>query len=58
MFVKRAAKETLNENFEEAKTIEFQMKGCKEYQVSLVKKEFQPPPRRGLLLTRPLGKQT
>jgi hypothetical protein len=26
-------------------------------EVSLVKKEVQPPPRRGLLLTRPLGKQ-
>jgi hypothetical protein len=38
--------------------IEFQMKGCKEGQVSLVKKEVQPPPRRGLLLTRPPGKQT
>jgi hypothetical protein len=58
MFMKRAAKTTLAENFEEAKTIEFQMKGCKEVQVSLVKKEFQPPPRRGLLFTRPPGKQT
>jgi hypothetical protein len=58
MFVKRAAKTTLDENFEEAKTIEFQMKGCKEGQVSLVKKEAQPPPRRGLFLTIPLGKQT
>jgi hypothetical protein len=58
MFVKRVAKTTLAENFEEAKTIEFQMKGCKEGQVSLVKKEVQPPPRRGLLLTRPPGKQT
>jgi hypothetical protein len=29
MFVKRASKLTLAENFEEAKTIEFQMKGCK-----------------------------
>jgi hypothetical protein len=57
MFVKRAAKRTLAENFEEAKMIEFQMKGCKEGQVSLVKKEAQPPPRRGLLLTRPSGKQ-
>jgi hypothetical protein len=57
MFVKRAAKRTLAENFEEAKMIEFQMKGCKEGQVSLVKKEVQPPPRRGLLLTRPPGKQ-
>jgi hypothetical protein len=38
MFVKRSAKQTLAENFEEAKTIEFQMKGCKEGQVSLVKK--------------------
>jgi hypothetical protein len=58
MFVKRAAKQTLAENFEEAKTIEFQMKGCKEGQASLVKKEAQPPPRRGLLLTRPSGKPT
>jgi hypothetical protein len=58
MFVKRASKTTLAENFEESKTIEFQMKGCKEGQVSLVKKEVQPPPKRGLLLTRPLGKQT
>jgi hypothetical protein len=57
MFVKRAAKLTLAENFEEAKMIEFQMKGCKEIQVSLVKKEAQPPPRRGILLTRPPGKQ-
>jgi hypothetical protein len=57
MFVKRAAKRTLAENFEEAKMIEFQMKGCKEGQVSLVKKEVQPLPRRGLILTRPLGKQ-
>jgi hypothetical protein len=30
MFVKRDAKPTLADNFEEAKTIEFQMKGCKE----------------------------
>jgi hypothetical protein len=29
MFVKRASKMTLAENFEEAKTIEFQMNGCK-----------------------------
>ena len=34
------------------------MKGCKEVQVSLVKKEVQSPPNRGLLLTRPPGKQT
>jgi hypothetical protein len=58
MFVKRDAKHTLAENFEEAKTIEFQMKGCKEGQVSLVKKEAQPPLGRGLVLTRPPGKQT
>jgi hypothetical protein len=38
MFVKRTAKTTLADNFEEAKTIEFQMKGFKEGQVSLVKK--------------------
>jgi hypothetical protein len=58
MFVKRDAKLTLAENFEEAKMIEFQMKRCKEGQFSLVKKEFQPPPGRGLLLTRPPGKKT
>jgi hypothetical protein len=58
MFVKRTTKTNLTDNFDEAKTIEFQMKGCKEGQVSLVKKEFQPPPRRWLLLTRPPGKQT
>ena len=58
MFVKRDAKTTLAENFEEAKTIEFQMKGCKEGHVSLVKKEVPPPPRRGLFLTRPPWKQT
>jgi hypothetical protein len=40
MFVKRIAKTTLAENFEEAKTIEFKIKGCKEGQVSLFKKEF------------------
>jgi hypothetical protein len=57
MFVKRVAKTTLAENFEESKTIEFQIKGCKEGQVSLVKKESQPPPRKGLLLTRPPGKK-
>jgi hypothetical protein len=51
MFVKRAAKATLVENFEEAKAIEFKMKGCKERQVSLVKKEVQPPLRRGILMT-------
>jgi hypothetical protein len=34
------------------------MKGCKEGQISLIKKETQPPPKRGLFLTRPLGKQT
>ena len=38
MFVKRSAKKTLTENFEEAKMIEFQMKGCKEGQASLVRK--------------------
>jgi hypothetical protein len=56
MFVKRVAKKTLAKNFEEAKTIEFHMKGCKEGQASLMKRETQPPPRRGLLLTRPPGK--
>jgi hypothetical protein len=39
MFVKGAAKTTLAKNFEEAKMIELQVKGCKEGQVSLVKKE-------------------
>jgi hypothetical protein len=58
MFVKRDVKPTLAENFEAEKMIEFQMKGCKEGEVSLFKKEVQPPPRRGLLLTRPPGKQT
>jgi hypothetical protein len=57
MFVKRVSKPTLAENFEEAKTIEFQMKGCKESHISLAKKETQQPPKRGLLLTRPPGKQ-
>jgi hypothetical protein len=58
MFVKRATKITLVENFEEAKMIELQMKGFKEGQVSLVKKEVKRPLRRGLYLTRPPGKQT
>ena len=56
MFVKRTAKHTLAENFEEAKIIEFQMNRCKEGQVSLVKKEAQPPPKRRLFFTRPAGK--
>jgi len=47
IFVKRDAKQTLDENFEEAKMIEFQMKGCKEIEVSLAMKESQPPPREG-----------
>jgi Holliday junction resolvase RusA-like endonuclease len=38
MFMRRAMKRTLTKNFEETKMIEFQMKGCKEGQVSLVKK--------------------
>jgi len=58
MFVKRVSKTTLAEHFEEAKTIEFQMKGCKDVQISLFKKQVQPPPRRGILLTRPPGKKT
>jgi hypothetical protein len=49
MFIKMDAKHTLAENFEEAKTIEFQMKGCKEGQISLIKKETQTLPKRGLL---------
>jgi hypothetical protein len=56
MFIKRATKKTLAENFEEAKMIDFHMKGCKEGQAPLVRKESQPPSRRGLLLTRLLGK--
>jgi hypothetical protein len=39
MFVKRAAKLTLVEKFEEAIIIEFQMKGCKDNHISLSKKE-------------------
>jgi hypothetical protein len=58
MFVKRVAKHTLAENFEEAKMIEFQMEGCKEGQILLIKKETQPLPKREILLTRPLRKQT
>jgi hypothetical protein len=56
MFIKRVAN-TLAQNFEEDKMIEFQIKGCKEGQISLIKKETQPPPKRGLLLTRPLVKK-
>jgi len=33
------------------------MKGCKQGQAPLMKRETLPPPRRGLLLDRPLGKQ-
>ena len=58
MFVKRVSKTTLADNFEEVKTIEIQMKGCKESQVSFVKKEVQPPPRRGIFLTKPPWKKT
>jgi hypothetical protein len=45
MFVKRVAKPTLAKNFEEAKIIEFQMKGCKYSHIYLLKKETQQPPR-------------
>jgi hypothetical protein len=45
MFVKRVAKPTLVENFEEAKIIEFQMKGCKYSHISLSKKETSQTPR-------------
>jgi hypothetical protein len=41
MFIKRAAKPTLAKNFEEAKIIEFQMKGCKDNQISFSRKETQ-----------------
>jgi hypothetical protein len=37
MFIKRDAKPTLDENFEEDKIIEFQMKGCKDSHISLSK---------------------
>jgi hypothetical protein len=57
MFIKRDAKPTLDENFEEAKIIEFQMKGCKDGKISLANKETQKPSRRGLLLTQTLDKQ-
>jgi hypothetical protein len=33
------------------------MKGCKDNQISLSKKETSQTPRRGLMLTRPPGKQ-
>ena len=33
------------------------MKGCKQGQAPLMKRETFPPPRRGLLLARPLGKK-
>jgi hypothetical protein len=33
------------------------MKGCKEGQAPLMKRETQPPPRRGLLLAMPPGKK-
>jgi len=57
MFIKIIAKHTVAEKFKEAKTIEFQMKGCKEGHISLIKKETQPLPKRGILLKRPPGKQ-
>jgi hypothetical protein len=57
MFVKRDAKNTLAKNFEESKTIEFQMKGCKEGHISLIKKETKPPTKRIPFFTRPPGKQ-
>jgi len=57
MFVKRATKIILAKKFKEDKTIEFQMKGCKESEISLTKKETKQPPKRGLLLTRPIGKE-
>jgi hypothetical protein len=57
MFVKRATKPTLDENFEKTKIIEFQMKGCKDNQISLSKKETSQTPRQGLMLTRTPGKQ-
>jgi hypothetical protein len=51
MFIKRDDKPTLDKNFEEAKIIKFQMKGCKYSQISLSRKETQQPSRRGFLLT-------
>jgi len=38
MIVKRVFKPTLADNFEEAKTIEFHIKGCKESHISLANK--------------------
>jgi hypothetical protein len=58
MFVKRDSKLILDETFEESKTIEFHMKGCKESQIYVANRETQQPPKRGILLTRPQGKQT
>jgi hypothetical protein len=43
MFVKRVGKNTLALNFEEAKKIEFEMKGCKEGQTTLGQKYIIPP---------------
>jgi hypothetical protein len=57
MLVKRATKHTLDENFEEDKMIEFQMKGYKEGQISLMKKQTQHLTKRGRFLTRPPVKQ-
>jgi hypothetical protein len=34
------------------------MKGCKEGQISVIKKETQPLPKKVILLTRPSGNQT
>jgi hypothetical protein len=39
MFVKRVANQTLAKFFEEAKMIEFHIKGCREVQASLAKRE-------------------
>jgi len=58
MFIKKANKTTLAENFEEEKNIEFQMKECKDNHISLENKETQQPSRRGCLLMQPPGKQT
>jgi hypothetical protein len=57
MFVKRVTKPTLAKKFEEEKIIEFQMKCCKDNQISLSKKEMSHIPRRGVMLTIPPRKQ-
>jgi hypothetical protein len=56
MFDKQAGINTLALNFEEAKKIEFEMKGCRQGQNTLRKKDITPP-KKGLILMRPQTKQ-